>query len=198
MPGLDEVLHYLTGVWQLVRQKPEGFRWLDLTWRGLLRSFWAMAWSLPALAVIWASWRLYFLGRMPEGTGAGFDFILKLAFIDLVGWFLPLILVALLARPLGYAQHLATMVIASNWIAVPFAYATAIPFAIALVVPDFAAFSGLLLYAVFGLSIMLQYRLLWMCVGKQSLLAATLTALFVLPPLLAGQGLQVLLGTLPG
>jgi tRNA pseudouridine38-40 synthase len=34
-------------------------------------------------------------------------------------------------------------------------------------------------------------------VGKQSLLAATLTALFVLPPLLAGQGLQVLFGTLP-
>lgn len=197
MPALDEVLHYLTGIWQLVRQRPDGFRWLDLSWRGLVRSFWAFVWSLPALAVIWASWRLYFIGRMPEGTTAGVDFILKLFVIDVVGWLLPLALLALLARPLGYAQHLATIVIASNWIAVPFAYATAIPFALALVVPALSAFSGLLLYAVFGASIVLQYRLLLMCVGKQTLLAATLTALFVLPPLLVGQGLQVALGTLP-
>lgn len=197
MPRLDEVLYYLTGIWHLVRQKPDGFGWLDLSWRGLVRSFWAFAWALPALAVIWASWRLYFLGRMPEGTEAGMGFILKMFVIDAVGWVLPLVLIAVLARPLGYAQQLATMIIASNWIGVPFAYATAIPFAISLVVPAFSSFSGLLLYAVFGVSIVLQYRLLWMCVGKQSLLAATLTALFVLPPLLAGQGLQVLLGTLP-
>lgn len=197
MPGLDEVFHYLTGIWFLVRQKPEGFRWLDLSWRGLARSFWAFAWVLPALAVIWASWRLYYLGRMPEGTSAGVGFILKMFVIDVAGWLLPLVLIAVLARPLGYARHLATMIIASNWIAVPFAYATAIPFAIALMVPAFAAVSGLLLYAVFGASIVVQYRLLWMCLGKQALLAATLTALFVLPPLLAGQGLQMLLGTLP-
>lgn len=197
MPALDEVLHYLTGIWHLVRQRPDGFRWLDLSWRGLARSFWAFAWSLPALAVIWASWRLYFLGRMPEGTTAGVEFILKLLMIDVVGWLLPLALLTLLARPLGYAQHLVTIVIASNWIAVPFAYATAIPFALALVMPAFSALSGLLLYVVFGASIVLQYRLLWMCLGKQALLAATLTALFVLPPLLVGQGLQVALGTLP-
>ncbi|HVK92540.1 MAG TPA: hypothetical protein VM468_14265 [Mycoplana sp.] len=198
MPALDEVLYYLNGIWHLVRHRQDGFRWLDLSWRGLLRSFWAFVWCLPALAVIWASWRLYYLARMPEGTTAGADFILKMFVVDVVGWLLPLAIIALLARPLGYAQHLATMIIASNWIAVPFAYATAVPFALALVVPAFAAFSGLLLYAVFGASIVLQYRLLWMCVGKQTLLAATLTALFVLPPLLAGQGLQVLLGTLPG
>lgn len=198
MPGLDEVLHYLSGIWHLVRYRQDGFRWLDLSWHGLLRSFWAFVWCLPALVVIWASWRLYYLGRMPEGTTAGANFILKMFVIDVVGWLLPLAIVTLLARPLGYAQHVATLIIASNWIAVPFAYATAVPFALALVVPAFAAFSGLLLYAVFGASIVLQYRLLWMCVGKQTLLAATLTALFVLPPLLAGQGLQVLLGTLPG
>ncbi|MDF1631710.1 hypothetical protein [Mycoplana sp. MJR14] len=197
MPGLDEVLYYLTGIWHLVRKRQDGFGWLDLSWRGLVRSFWAFVWSLPALAVIWASWRLYFLARMPEGTGAGIDFVFKMFVIDAVGWMLPLALVAVLARPLGYAHQVATMIIASNWIGVPFAYATAIPFAISLVIPDFSAFSGLLLYAVFGASIALQYRLLWMCVGKQSLLAATLTALFVLPPLLAGQGLQVLFGTLP-
>ena len=44
MPWLDEVLYYLNGVYLLVRQKQEGFGWLDLTPRGLARSFWAFVW----------------------------------------------------------------------------------------------------------------------------------------------------------
>lgn len=197
MPGLDEVLYYLTGVYLLLKQKQEGFGWLDLTMRGLARSFWAVLWCLPAFAVIWASWRLYYLAGMPAETHAGLTFLVKLAFIDLVGWLLPLALLVALARPLGYGQYLATVVTASNWIAVPFAYAAAIPFALTLVLPASAPFAGLLLYAVFGASVVLQFRLVWMCVGKQTLLAAAITAIFVLPPMIAGQELQGLLGTLP-
>lgn len=197
MPGLDEVLYYLTGVLMLLKQKQDGFGWLDLTMRGFARSFWAIIWCLPAFAVIWASWRLYYLAGMPAETYAGVTFFVKLAFIDLVGWLLPLVLLAVLARPLGYGKYLATVVTASNWIAVPFAYAAAIPFALTLVLPASAPFAGLLLYAVFGASIVLQFRLVWMCVGKQTLLAAAITAIFVLPPMIAGQELQGLLGTLP-
>jgi len=198
MPGLDEVLHYLTGVYLLVKQKQDGFGWLDLTLRGLARSFWAFAWCLPAFAVIWASWRLYYLASMPAGTPAGFKFLVKLLAIDVAGWLLPLAILGVLARPLGYGRYLSTVITASNWIAVPFAYAAAVPFALTLVLPASAPFAGLLLYAVFGASVMLQYRLIWMCVGKQSLLAAAMTAIFVLPPMIAGQELQRILGTLPG
>ena len=197
MPGLDEVLYYLTGVLLLLKQKQEGFGWLDLTMRGFARSFWAVVWCLPAFAVIWASWRLYYLAGMPAETAAGANFFVKLAFIDLAGWLLPLVLLAVLARPLGYGKYLATVVTASNWIAVPFAYAAAVPFALTLVLPASAPFAGLLLYVVFGASVVLQFRLVWMCVGKQTLLAAAITAIFVLPPMIAGQELQGLLGTLP-
>jgi hypothetical protein len=197
MPGLNEVLYYLTGVFLLVRQKQDGFGWLDLTLRGLARSFWAIVWCLPAFAVIWASWRLYYLGSMPAGTPAGVSFFVKLMVIDLVGWLLPLVVLAALARPLGYGKHLGVVVTASNWIAVPFAYAAAVPFAMTLLLPESAPFAGLLLYAVFGASVVLQFRLVWMCVGKQTLLAAAMTALFVLPPMIVGQELQRILGTLP-
>jgi hypothetical protein len=197
MPRLDEVLHYLTGVILLVRQKQEGFGWLDLSLRGLARSFWAFAWCLPAFAVIWASWRLYYLGSMPAETPAGFTFFVKLLVIDIAGWLIPLVLLAALARPLGYGKHVATVVTASNWISVPFAYAAAIPFAMTLVLPESAPLAGLLLYVVFGASVVLQFRLVWMCVGKQTLLAAAMTAIYVLPPMIAGQELQRILGTLP-
>ncbi|UDF31060.1 UNVERIFIED_ORG: hypothetical protein LHK14_06940 [Roseateles sp. XES5] len=197
MPGLEELQRYLTGVYLLLKQKPEGFGWLDLTLRGFARSFWAFLWCLPAFAVIWASWRLYYLASMPADTPAGLSFFVKLLTIDVAGWMLPLVLLAALARPLGYAQYLATVVTASNWIAVPFAYAAALPFALTLVLPTSAPFAGLLLYAVFGASVVLQFRLVWMCVGKQTLLAAAMTAIFVLPPMIVGQELQRLLGTLP-
>lgn len=197
MPRLDEVLHYLTGIYLLLKQKPEGFGWLDLTLRGLARSFWAFVWCLPAFAVIWASWRLYYLGSMPKGTPTGLNFFLKLLVIDVAGWLLPLVLLAALARPLGYGKHLATVATASNWASVPFAYAAAVPFALTLLLPESAPFAGLLLYVVFGASVVLQFRLVWMCVGKQTLLASAMTAIFVLPPMIVGQELQRILGTLP-
>ena len=198
MPGLDEVLHYLIGIYLLLKQKQEGFGWLDLTLRGLWRSFWAFVWCLPAFAVIWASWRLYYLAGMPADTRAGFSFFVKLLAIDIAGWLLPLVLLAVLARPLGYGKYLGIVMTAGNWIAVPFAYAAAVPFALTLLLPESAPFAGLLLYAVFGASVMLQFRLVWMCVGKQTLLAAAMTAIYVLPPMIVGQELQSLLGTLPG
>ncbi|MFC3071619.1 hypothetical protein [Shinella pollutisoli] len=197
MPGLDEVLHYLNGIWLLLRQKPEGFGWLDLSFRGLLRSFWAFAWCVPAFAVIWASWRLYYLAGMPEGTAAGIGFIGKLLAIDVAGWLLPPVILAALARPLGYGRQLATVITASNWIAVPFGYAAAVPFALTLLVPSSGPVAGLMLYAVFGASVILQYRLVWMCVGRQTLLASAMTAIYVLPPMIVGQELQRLLGTMP-
>lgn len=197
MPGLDEVLYYLTGVLLLLKQKQDGFSWLDLTMRGFARSFWAAVWCLPAFAVIWAFYRFYYLAAMPADTSAGLKFFLKLAFIDVVGWLLPLVLLALLARPLGYGKYLATVVTASNWIAVPFAYAAAIPVALILILPASAPIVGPLLYIVFGASIVLQFRLVWMCVGKQTLQAAAITAIFVLPPMIATEELQGLLGTLP-
>ncbi len=122
---------------------------------------------------------------------------MKLAVIDVVGWMLPLVLLAVLARPLGYGNYLATLVTASNWVAIPFAYAAAVPFALTLVLPTSAPFAGLLFYVVFGASVVLQYRLVWVCVGKQTLLGAAITAIFVLPPMIVGQELQRLLGTMP-
>jgi len=198
MPGLDEVLYYLNGIYLLLKQKQEGFGWLDLTSRGLARSFWAFVWCLPAFAVIWASWRLYYLAGMPAGTTAGLGFLSKVLLIEITGWLLPLVLLLALARPLGYGQHLATVVTASNWISVPFAYAMALPVALSLILPQSVLLAGLLLYAVFGASVMLQFRLVWMCVGKQNLLAAAITAIYVLPPMIVAQELQRVLGTLPG
>ncbi len=71
MPLLDEVLVYIKGLWLLIQGNLEGYHWLDISESGLWRSFTAILWTLPALAVGWASWRLYYLSALPTGTTVG-------------------------------------------------------------------------------------------------------------------------------
>ena len=65
MPGFREVQYYLAGLWLLIRLDPRGFRYLDMSERGVNRSFWAMAWCLPPMGISWLWWRQAFLRSMP-------------------------------------------------------------------------------------------------------------------------------------
>ncbi len=135
MPLLDEVLAYIKGIWLLAQGNEEGFRWFDFSESGLWRSFTTMLWCLPAIAVTWASWRLYYLSAMPTGTTVGIDAIFKLVLVDLTGWLLPLVLIAVLSRPLGFAPAVVPVIVTTNWLYVPLSYAMAVPAALRLVIP---------------------------------------------------------------
>ena len=135
MPQIEEIGAYLRGVWLLILGDRSGFDWLDITVTGVWRSFAAFLWCLPAMAVGWAAWRLFYLEQMPTGTETGLGFILKLFLVDMTMWIVPLVLVAVLAKPLGYGDMLASIIISTNWLAVPTVYAMAVPLAIRLVIP---------------------------------------------------------------
>lgn len=198
MPGLEEVQRYLTGIWLLVRGKQEGFSWLDLSADGVLRSFWAIVWCLPAMAVTWASWRLFYLSNMPAGTSTGPAFFLKLIMVDLIGWMLPLVLIALIAKPLGFPRALGPIITTTNWLSLPLSYAVAVPAALRLVLPGADGATSLLWLVLFFLAIAALFRLMRIITGEQQLLAAALTSIFILPPFVVGQQLQSLFGLMPG
>lgn len=198
MPGLEEVQRYLTGIWLLVRGRQEGFSWLDLSADGVLRSFWAIVWCLPAMAVTWASWRLFYLSNMPAGTSTGPGFFVKLMAVDVIGWMLPLILIALLAKPLGFSRALGPIITTTNWLSLPLSYAVALPAALRLTLPGAEGITGLLWLLLFVLAIAALFRLMRIITGGQALLAAALTSIFILPPFIVGQQLQSLFGLMPG
>lgn len=135
MPLLEEVLVYIKGLWLLIQGNLEGYRWLDISESGLWRSFTAILWTLPALAVGWASWRLYYLSVMPTGTTVGIGFFGKLLAVDLVSWLLPIVLIAVLSRPLGFSVLVVPVIVTTNWLQVPLTYAMAVPAALLLVIP---------------------------------------------------------------
>ncbi|MGT2441784.1 hypothetical protein ACU4I5_03345 [Ensifer adhaerens] len=197
MPQLDEVLAYIRGLWLLAQGNEEGFRWLDFSESGLWRSFTSMLWCLPAIAVTWASWRLYYLSVMPDGTTIGIGFIFKLLVVDLVSWLLPLVLIAILSRPLGFAGAVVPIVVTTNWLSVPLSYAMAVPAAIRVVIPGSQGLTSFIWLTLLVISVAVLFRLLRMVTGNQTLLASALTALFLLPSMMIGDLLQRFFGLIP-
>ncbi|HEV7318720.1 MAG TPA: hypothetical protein VGO04_08925 [Ensifer sp.] len=197
MPLLDEVLAYIKGIWLLAQGKDEGFRWLDFSESGLWRSFTSMLWCLPAIAVTWASWRLYYLSAMPDGTTIGIGFVFKLLVVDLVSWLLPLVLITVLSRPLGFAGAVVPIVVTTNWLSVPLSYAMAVPAAIRMLIPGSQGLTSMIWLTLLVVSVAALFRLLRMITGDQTLLASALTALFLLPSMMIGDLLQRFFGLIP-
>lgn len=197
MPQLEEISHYLRGIWLLLFNDQRGFDYLDNSATGVVRSFAAILWSLPAMAVIWGSTRFYYLANMPQGTSAGLPFILKLMAIDLITWVVPIALIAALAKPLAFGEMLADIIVTTNWISVPLLYAAAVPAALSLMVPASGDFAALLSLIIMMVSIAAVFLLLKTITGKHMLLAVTLSALYLLPPLMAGEWLRNALDLFP-
>ncbi len=197
MPQIEEIGAYLKGVWLLILGDRSGFDWLDITATGVWRSFAAFLWCLPAMAVGWAAWRLFYLEQMPPGTETGLGFILKLFLVDVTMWIVPLVLVSVLAKPLGYAGLLAPIIISTNWLAVPTVYAMAVPLAIRLVMPGGQGLAYLLSLILLLASFTAVFRLVRTVTNNQLLLASTISALLILPSLMLSEALPPLLGLMP-
>jgi hypothetical protein len=197
MPQIEEVGAYLKGVWLLILGDRSGFDWLDITAIGVWRSFAAFLWCLPAMAVGWAAWRLFYLEQMPTGTETGLGFIMKLFLVDMTMWIVPLVLVAVLAKPLGYADMLASIIISTNWLAVPTVYAMAVPLAIRLVLPGGQGLAYLLSLILRLVNVTVIFRLVKTVTNNQLLLASAISALLILPSLMLSEALPPLLGLMP-
>ncbi|OLP45089.1 hypothetical protein [Rhizobium oryziradicis] len=197
MPGFKEVEFYLTGLWLLLKGSATGFGYLDISDRGVRRSFWSILWSLPAMFVSWLFWyRTLTMGMMGEDQGGGV-FFLRMAMIDMASWFLPLVLIAIVCLILSMAQHFNAIVVTTNWLALPIAYANAALVALAVVAPSLGQVIILLwLMLLLGLAYSV-FRLMAAIVGPHTLLVATLTMVMLVPTTLLSEFLQGYLNVNP-
>jgi hypothetical protein len=185
---------YLNGLWLLLKGDTQGFRLLDISDRGMTRSFWAFLWCLPAMFVSWSWIRLSFLEASPSGTKAGLAFFLRLALIEAVNWIVPLILIAALCMLLNIARKFTAIVVTANWLSVPLAYAYAILTLAALAVPAVAGFVALLQVALLFATVASVSRILRLICGPQPLMVMTLVLVMFVPGLLLSDLLQEYLG----
>lgn len=198
MPPFPEVRYYLTGLFLLIKGDQRGLRMLDLSDRGMLRSFWAFVWCLPPAILSWLWWQKIFLAGMPADTTVGPLFFARLAMLEVLDWFIPLIFAGIVCAFLGLGSRFIAITVAFNWISVPFSYAyglVAIGFMLPLGLTGLLAMLHLALLVAMIFSIA---RILRQICGPQPLVVTTLLLVLIIPDMLLSEMLQRFLGVYPG
>ncbi|WP_236772314.1 hypothetical protein, partial [Agrobacterium tumefaciens] len=148
MPTASEIRLYLTGLWLLLLGDHNGARYLDLSERGMWRSFYSALWCLPAMLVSWLWLRAAFLASYPPGTGTGFIFFFRLAMVEAICWIVPLLLIGMLLFVFGAREKFAPLVTTMNWLSLPFSYAYAVLILIAFFLPPLQGLIAILWLAL--------------------------------------------------
>ncbi|MDY6964327.1 MAG: hypothetical protein SV862_20805 [Pseudomonadota bacterium] len=198
MPGLNEVRVYLSGLWLLIRGEAAGLKRLDISDRGLMRSFWAILWCLPAMTVSWLWWRALYLRGMPQDTELGGIFFFRLAMLELANWLVPLILIGFMAWGLALGRKYYAIVVAVNWLSVPFAYAYAVLSLLLMLAPNLTGILSLIWLMLMIALIVSVSRIFRVICGQHPLMVATLTMVLIVPTMLLSDSLERFLGIYPG
>ncbi|MGE8102416.1 hypothetical protein ACQKP1_01885 [Allorhizobium sp. NPDC080224] len=198
MPTLKEVEFYLRGLWLLFKQDPSGFSYLDLSDRGAMRSFWSILWALPAILISFAWWRLLYLQGLPEGTETGALFFFRLALVEASNWLFPLILLGVLCWIIGIGEKFASMVVVTNWLALPVSYSYGLLVLVMMFVPGLAGIVALLWFLLMIAVIAALFRVMRMIVGDQLLMVSTIVLILLVPAMIIAEMLQRYLGVYPG
>lgn len=197
MPTFREVQYYLSGLWLLIRMDARGFQYLDISDRGMMRSFWAIFWSLPSIGISWLWWQKAYLTAMPPETSAGLAFFLRLALVEVANWLVPLVLAGVLLLIFRFGDKFTPIVVVVNWLGVPTSYLNALLIALIAFVPGSSGLVALLWLALMMAIIFSLARMLRMICGTHPLFIGTLTLVLLIPTMLLTDFLQRFLGVYP-
>lgn len=197
MPPSSEVAFYLRGLWLLFLGKKEGLRLLDISDRGMLRSFYAALWCLPSMALSWYWWHEAYLSGMPEGVRTGAIFFVRLAIVEAICWMVPLVLIGLLLVAFGVRDRFQAIIVVANWLSVPFSYAYSLLIVIALFLPALHGLVAILWFALLLSLVFAFSRILRFFVRDQPLLVTALVMTLLVPGMVLSELLQRFLGVYP-
>lgn len=192
MISLDEVQAGLAGGWRLMMGKPDGLRALDLSADGFWNSFFAMLVALPPLFVMWSG---FAIEAAPNADfGIRLSLLLRMAAIDLLVWIVPLVLLALAARPAGIADRFVHYVVGSNWASAIVAWMVLPPVLLRRFFDGAREVADLLSLLIFIGTLVLMWRLTNATLGKGAGMATAVFACMVAVSLLTILALEWLLG----
>jgi hypothetical protein len=194
MPPLEEALHYLKGVVLLLRMKPSGFQWLDLTERGLRRSFWAIVWCFPLMIPNWIWWHGIFADYTVPGAVSGPAFYARMALIELCLWFLPYLTVGLVMFLRDARGRFDVVVIAMNWLNLPIYLVTGVIAILEIVLPLPISFWYYVMQLQLMAIVAAQFMIFYMIAKRQWGEALTWTLASVIPSIIASVWLNDFLG----
>lgn len=136
MPSLHELKHSLGGIWLLFKGDARGLSAFDISDRGVLRSFWAFAWCLPALLILWLDERQEHLAAFPDTRETTATFIAKSVLVSIADWMLPLAGVFVALTLLRQRALFRSLVVICNWSSVVAVYIGIVVLLAAIFAPE--------------------------------------------------------------
>ncbi|MBS3648673.1 transporter [Pseudaminobacter sp. 19-2017] len=195
MPSGAEIQKNLTGAWGMMMGKADGLRLLDLSADGFWNSFFAIVVALPALALSWISVADDLTLNLVGVTK--FSVIARLAVVDVGTWVLPLVGLALAARPAGIADRFVHYVVASNWGSAILLWLMLPAALVRLLAPSAHQLAALVTLLSYGLTLVLAWRLTNVAIGRGAALATSVFGGMFVASLLVLYLLQHLVGLSP-
>ncbi len=115
----DEIVHSLTGAWELFLDRPNAMRYFDVSVEGFWRSFRVIVLLLPAYILSTLAEQIVAAASMPAAADQSvLALFLDSAFGLGLDWIMLPLVLALAARPLGIQRHYAAFIVARNWASV--------------------------------------------------------------------------------
>ncbi|MEF2551934.1 hypothetical protein VQ042_11280 [Aurantimonas sp. A2-1-M11] len=174
VPSVDHVLSFFSGAALLMAGRAEGLKRLDLSADGFWQSFSAMIVALPPIAL---SWLEFEISAPLTGTAAGRGMVAVYgahALADFLAWTLPILILMMVAKRVGYSRKIVPLVVATNWGGALLAWVFAPYWLLMLAFGPGSALSALGALVTIA-SIALTVRLIFMATGKDLAGAAIIT-----------------------
>ena len=185
------IFNNLRGAWLTMLGKSDGLSLLDISEHGFWRSFQALLVALPVMLLSWVIFGRELSAVAPLSLG---QVTIRAAIVDLSAWFLPLIVLALAAKPLHLAGRFVHYVVASNWASALLLYLTLPTLVLRLVAPDAESLISLAALAFFGMALVFIFRMTHVALGQSYQMTIAVYLALLLISLLVIFGLQDLLG----
>ena len=192
MPSADEIQQHLKGAWRMMTGRPDGLLMLDISADGFWSYFFAIPVALPALAMGWVV--IANEAGVVEGSGYRLSLVLRLAFVHLGSWVLPIAGLAAVARPAGIADRFVHYVVASNWAAALLVWIMLPPQLLRLLWPEAREFADLVSLLLLLVTLVLLWRLTNVAINRGPAMATAIFCGMFAASLAVLAVLQALLG----
>lgn len=187
---VEELRRGLFGAFRLMTGRSDGLLLLEISADGFWNSFYAIFLALPPLLLGWVSVAADFAdGHMSRG-----GILSRLAIVDIGSWLLPILLLALVARPAGIGDRFVHYVVASNWGSALLVWLMVPAAVVRIVAPHASELATFLSFVLFIASQVLVWRLTTLSIGKGPAMGSAVFAGMFVASLIALFMLQSLVG----
>ncbi len=175
MPSFEDVQRYLTGAVRMMLGKTDGLRMMDFSADGFWNSFFAMAVALPALMIGWVG-LANDLEQASGDIGSRFSILVRVALIDFAAWTGPLVLLALVVSRTRIADRFVQIVVSGNWASAAIVWFMLPAPLLRMFFPAAADAASLLSLLLFGVSMVMTWRVTNVAIGKGPTVASVVFA----------------------